>query len=134
MILGQIPGTCVFRIEQKVNASVIGEILIPSNHAILFGIKGKGDLFCRQEPHNNLNILNQEGAFIFNSSPEEPLEIHHYKYAMQLNRISAERKQRFKTQPEIGGCININKKQKPPGFAGGFFIIVGSEGLEPSTP
>lgn len=28
MILGQIPGTCVFRIEQKVNASVIGEILI----------------------------------------------------------------------------------------------------------
>ncbi len=53
---------------------------------------------------NNLNILNQEGAFIFNSSPKDPLEKHYYKYVSKLSRTSG-----TDYPPEIGGCININK-------------------------
>lgn len=54
---------------------------------------------------NNLNILNQEGAFIFNSSPKDPLEKHYFKHVSQLKRVSGK-----ELPQEIGGCININKK------------------------
>lgn len=54
---------------------------------------------------NNLNILNQEGAFIFNSSPVDPLEKRYFKHVSRLKRISGKELPR-----EIGGCMNINKK------------------------
>lgn len=57
---------------------------------------------------NNLNILNQEGAFIFNSSPTDPLEVHYYRYTPRLKKALSKVNERY-TQ-EIGGCININKK------------------------
>ena len=54
---------------------------------------------------NNLNILNQEGAFIFNSSPLDPLEKHYFRHVSRMKRISGQ-----DLPQEIGGCININKK------------------------
>lgn len=57
---------------------------------------------------NNLNILNQEGAFIFNSSPVDPLEVHYYRYARQLRKALGRMNENYTS--EIGGCININKK------------------------
>lgn len=57
---------------------------------------------------NNLNILNQEGAFIFNSSPTDPLEVHYYRYARHLKRALSKVQENYTA--EIGGCININKK------------------------
>lgn len=59
---------------------------------------------------NNLNILNQEGAFIFNSSPVDPLEVHHFKWVKLFNHILEKKGQGGKTRDEIGGCLNINKK------------------------
>lgn len=59
---------------------------------------------------NNLNILNQDGAFIFNSSPSVPLEIHYYNYVQLFNKILEKKGETVKTPREIGGCININKK------------------------
>lgn len=60
---------------------------------------------------NNLNILNQEGAFIFNSSPTDPLEIHYLKYAHHLTRNAEE--ENIGSPGKLGGCININKKLSP---------------------
>lgn len=57
---------------------------------------------------NNLNILNQEGAFIFNSSPTDPLEVHYYRYARHLKMALSKVHENYSA--EIGGCININKK------------------------
>ena len=57
---------------------------------------------------NNLNIINQEGAFIFNSSASDPLEKHYFKHVSRLQRTSGKELPR-----EIGGCININKSLAP---------------------
>ena len=54
---------------------------------------------------NNLNILNQEGAFIFNSSPKDPLEKNYFRHVSRLKRTSG-----TDLPGEIGGCLNINKK------------------------
>ncbi|HEX2969527.1 MAG TPA: FRG domain-containing protein [Bacteroidales bacterium] len=53
---------------------------------------------------NNLNILNQEGAFIFNSSPKEPLEKQFFTAISKKKRVSGK-----EFDSEIGGCINISK-------------------------
>jgi hypothetical protein len=59
---------------------------------------------------NNLNILNQNGAFIFNSSPTDPLEIHYLNWLKIIKRIIEKRGDNITPPKEIGGCININKK------------------------
>jgi len=59
---------------------------------------------------NNLNILNQEGAFVFNCSPNEPIEI---QYQLNYKLIHAFIKKidlNFYMVEKVGGCININKK------------------------
>lgn len=59
---------------------------------------------------NNLNILNQEGAFIFNSSATDPLEKHYFKHVSRLRRLN----QDADLPQEIGGCINISKRLAKP--------------------
>ncbi|HLN22249.1 MAG TPA: FRG domain-containing protein [Bacteroidales bacterium] len=59
---------------------------------------------------NNLNILNQEGAFIFNSSPSDPVEIHYHKWMKLFNRILEHKGEKNVKPGKVGGCLNINKK------------------------
>lgn len=58
---------------------------------------------------NNLNILNQEGAFIFNSSPVDPLEVHYFKWMKIYNRIMAKKGDELVPSGKLAGCLNINK-------------------------
>lgn len=59
---------------------------------------------------NNLNIINQEGTFIFNSSPNEPLENQYIKEREVLHKIVKKANENTEIAKEIGGCLNINKK------------------------
>lgn len=59
---------------------------------------------------NNLNIMNQSGAFIFNSSPTDPLELHYTNWLKIIKKIIEKRGDDVTPPREIGGCININKK------------------------
>jgi hypothetical protein len=59
---------------------------------------------------NNLNILNQNGAFILNSSPTDPLEMHYLNWVKLMKIIIEKRGDNIKPPEEIGGCLNINKK------------------------
>jgi len=59
---------------------------------------------------NNLNILNQDGAFIFNSSPTEPLESQYLSMRELLYKFFNKKIPDIQFSKELGGCININKK------------------------
>ena len=59
---------------------------------------------------NNLNVISQNGAFIFNSSPNEPLE---NCYQQMQSRIIETAKPYYGTLDlpnKVCGCLNINKK------------------------
>ena len=59
---------------------------------------------------NNLNIVNQDGAFIFNASPTEPLERQYLNTRESFLKIAQKKNLDFKFLKEVGVCLNINKK------------------------
>lgn len=58
---------------------------------------------------NNLNILNQEGAFVFNSSPVDPLEVHYLKWMNIYNQIMEKKEDQLLPSGKLACCLNINK-------------------------
>lgn len=59
---------------------------------------------------NNLNILNQDGAFIFNSSPTDPLEKQYLNTRELFLKFANKKHPELQIPKEVGGCFNINKK------------------------
>lgn len=59
---------------------------------------------------NNLNIINQDGAFIFNSSPSEPLEIQYISMKKTIEHFMKRLNKPIEIPKEVGVCLNINKK------------------------
>ena len=62
---------------------------------------------------NNLNIINQEGSFIYSSSPTKPLEELNSSTIEIIKLIGSNHEVELNPPKEVGGCINFNKNLIP---------------------